>query len=501
MALFIASRALGLVREVVIARQFGTGAALDAYLAAFRVPDFLFYVTAGGALGSAFIPTFAGYLARGELSAAWRLASAIINWVLIVLTGLALLALLIAPQIVALITEFPAEQQALTATLMRWLLISTVAFGVSGVVMGILQARQHFFLPAMAPIIYNAGIIAGALWLGPRYGVLGPTIGGVAGAVLHLTVQLPGLWRQRMVYSPILAPTDPGVREVARLMGPRVLGLAAIQLNFVVNAYLASGLRPGSLSALNYGWILMLLPQGIIAQAVATAAFPTFSALVAHEDWTNLRETFVSTLRGVLFLTLPAAVGLIILREPIIAGLLQRGAFTTESTHLTAWALSLYALGLVGHAVVEITARMFYALRNTKTPVLVGITAMTLNIVLSIVLMNVFERLGWPPHAGLALANSLAATAEMVILLGLLQKPLGYKQTGVLRAAVIRMSGASLGMALVLVAVPLVIPLNSPWISGPIGVAGGGAVYGLLALLFGLEEPRRWTARLLRRAN
>lgn len=503
MALFVVSRVLGLLREVVIARQFGTGAELDAYVAAFRVPDFLFYVVAGGALGSAFIPTFAGYLAQDDEPGAWRLASAIINWVFLLVSGLAVVAAILAPQIVALITRFPAEQEAqqlaLTVMLMRWLLLSTVTFAVSGVVMGILQARQHFLLPALAPIMYNAGIIAGAWWLGPRVGVLGPTLGGVAGALLHLLVQVPGLWRQRMVYSLTLAPADPGVREVARLMGPRMFGIAAVQLNFVVNAFLATGLSAGSLAALNYGWIIMLLPQGIIAQAVATAAFPTFSTLVAKAAWPELRQTFVSTLRGVLYLTLPAAAGLILLREPVTAILLQRGAFDAGSTRLTAWALGFYALGLVGHAVVEIAARMFYALHDTKTPVLVGIAAMAVNIGLSFALLDVFGGLGWPAHGGLALANSVAVTLEMGILLWLLKRPLGLEQPGALRGAVIRMGGATVGMALAILALLAVLPFYNPWLGGGLGIAVGGGVYGLLTLWLGLDEPRALSARLRQR--
>ncbi|MFQ5611283.1 MAG: murein biosynthesis integral membrane protein MurJ [Anaerolineae bacterium] len=502
MALFVASRALGLLREIVIARQFGTGAALDAYLAAFRLPDFLFYVIAGGALGSAFIPTFASYLEKEGTAEAWRLASATINWVLLILGVAGAMAALLAPQIVALITGFPPAQQALTVVLMRWLLISTVVFGVSGVVMGVLQTRGHFLLPALAPVLYNLGIIGGALWLGPVIGVLGPTLGAVAGALLHLLVQVPGLWRQGMVYTPTLARAHPGLRQVARLMGPRVIGLAAVQLNFVVNVFLASGLSEGSLSALNFGWIIMLLPQGVIAQAVATVAFPTFSTLVAREAWAELRRTFVTTLRGVLYLTLPAAVGLILLREPIIVILLKRGAFDARSVELTAWALGLYTLGLVGHAVVEISARMFYALHNTRTPVLVGLGAMTLNIVLSVVWLRLFAGFGWPPHGGLALANSLAVTLEMIVLLVLLKRPLsvpGGAEAEKMPAVAWRMGGAALGMALSLILLTLLVSDRNPWLLGSLGIVIGGGVYGGLTLWLGLDEPRAFSRRLLRR--
>jgi putative peptidoglycan lipid II flippase len=280
-------------------------------------------------------------------------------------------------------SDFSPAQQALTTELMRWMLISTVIFGLSGVVMGILNAHQHFLLPAVAPIIYNLALILGAWFLGPIWGVRGLVIGVVLGAAAHLLVQIPGLIQVQMDYRPVLAFHDACLHEVGQLMGPRVLGLAAVQLNFVVTTILASSLPTGSLTALNYGWIIMLLPQGIIAQSVATALFPTLAALVARGEQAQMRHIFIATLRNLLFLTLPASVGLILLREPLVSLLLERGNFGIDSTRATAWALGFFALGLVGHAIVEIAARAFYALKNTKTPLGIGVLAMILNIILS----------------------------------------------------------------------------------------------------------------------
>ncbi|MFN2225821.1 MAG: murein biosynthesis integral membrane protein MurJ, partial [Anaerolineae bacterium] len=276
MALFVVSRALGLLREVVISHRFGTGGELDAYLAAFRLPDILFQIVAGGALASAFLPTFATLLAGDDDEGAWRLASAVINLVLILTAVLSVAAALAAPWLVRTVVApgFPPARQDLTAGLMRLMLLTPTVFGVSGVVMGILNARQHFLLPALAPIVYNLGIIGGAVLLAPRLGVQGLALGVVVGALGHLLVQLPGLARHGLRYSPVLGLRDPGVHEVGRLMLPRVLGLAAVQVNFLVNTILASGLVAGSLAAINYAWLLMLLPQGVFAQSVATAAFP-----------------------------------------------------------------------------------------------------------------------------------------------------------------------------------------------------------------------------------
>jgi putative peptidoglycan lipid II flippase len=499
MILFIASRFLGLLREVVIARQFGTSGDMDAYLAAFRLPDFLFYVVAGGALGSAFIPTFTGYLTREDLPGAWRLASAVINWVTLILIALSGMAALLAPWIVAtFFGEFSPGQQALTVELMRWMLISTVIFGASGVVMGILNAHQHFLLPALAPVIYNMAIILGAWFLGPTWGVRGLTAGVVGGAAAHFLVQVPGLVQHRMRYRPVLAVREASLHEVGRLMAPRVLGLAAVQLNFMVNAILASGLSTGSLTALNYGWIIMLLPQGIIAQSVATALFPTLAALVARGERSEMRRIFSAILGSLLFLTLPAATGLLILRVPI-ARLLERGEFDATSTALTAWALGFFALGLVGHAVVEIVARAFYALKNTKTPVSVGIAAMAVNIGLSLLLLRVFAQQGWPPHGGLALANSIAVTLEMIVLVFLLRPLMGGLGEAGLARSIAKMGLVTAGMGLALWWLRPFLPASPSWLGGLAGIAVGGAIYLGLAYMVGIDELRIVLQKILRR--
>ncbi len=357
--LFFISRVLGLAREMIIGARFGTSAELDAYQAAFRVPDLLFQLVAGGALGSAFIPVFTGCLTRRDLTGAWRVFSGVTNLVLLVLTALAAAMALVAPWLVrtVLAPGFSLEQQALTAELVRWMLISTVIFGVSGIAMGVLNSFQHFLIPALAPILYNLSIIAGAWLLAPRLGVFGLVLGVVVGAALHLDIQLIGLWWYGAKYKPTLALGDPNVREVGRLMGPRVIGLAAVQVNFWVNTLLASHLATGSLAALNYAWLIMLLPQGIVAQGVATAAFPTFATLRSQGRFAELRQTVTATLRGVLFLSIPAAVGLLVWRTPLVRMLLERGEFDAESTMLTTAALAFYSIGLIGHSAVEILSR------------------------------------------------------------------------------------------------------------------------------------------------
>ncbi len=412
MATFIASRLLGLLRDVAISAHFGTSDALDAYNAAFRIPDIIFTLMAGGALASAFIPTFSGYLARDDDEGAWRLASGIINLLLVSLTIAAALAALLAEPIVTYVLApgFSPEKQALTIPLMRLLLIAPIIFSVSGVVMGILNAKQNFLLPGLAPIMYNLSIIGGATFLSPTLGIDGLAIGAVIGAGLHLLVQVPGLIKVGARYSARLSLRDPGVRQVLRLMAPRVLGLAIVQINFLVETILASNLGTGAVSALNYAWRVMLLPQGVVAQSVAIAAFPTFSDQFARGQLAQLRSALSATLRVILFIAIPSAIGLLVLRVPLIQLIFQRGQFQDTSTELVATALGFYALGLIGHSGIEILTRAFYGMHDTRTPVALGGVSLIVNLVLSLSLINVLG------IAGLALANTVAALTEMALL-------------------------------------------------------------------------------------
>jgi putative peptidoglycan lipid II flippase len=279
-----------------------------------------------------------------------------------------------------------------------------------------------------------------------------------------------------------LGLSDPNVREVGRLMGPRVVGLAVVQVNFWVNTLLASRLSVGSISSLNYAWLLMLLPQGIVAQAAATAAFPTFAALEARGRYVELRHTVSSTLRGVLFLTIPAAVGLFVWRVPLIRMLLERGEFTARSTQMTAAALAFFAFGLIGHSVVEIVARAFYALHDTRTPVAVGVGAMALNVLLSVLLIQPLQ------HAGLALANTLATSIEMALLLGLLVRRLGGLEWPQLSATILRAGVATLVMVLPLSWAAMRWSGDSPVLVGVAGLVIGAALYLAAAVFLRMPE-------------
>ena len=489
MAAFALSNLIGLVRQILITRAFGTGSSIDAFYAASTYPDLIFSLVAGGALSSAFIPTFTGFLVKEDHPGAWRLASSIVNIVLLVLIGLSILSAIFAPQVIryVLAPDFPADEQALAASLLRILLIAPAIFGVSGLIMGILNAHQRFLLPALAPSMYWLGMIFGLLFLVPSMGIYGLAWGAVLGAAFHLAVQVPDLIRlPGRYYQPILGLADASVREVGRLIAPRLLGVAVVQINFVVNVIIASGLPVGSLSAIRNAWQVMTMPQVVIAQAIAIAALPTFSTQAARGATGEMRDSLAATLRGVLLLSLPASLGLILLRAPLITLLFQRGAFDAHSTELVSWALLWYAAGLIGHNIVEILSRAFYALHDTKTPVLVGTAAMSLNVIFSFAFARLFELVGWMPHGGLALANSLATALEMTVLFVLMRRRLtGLNGPHILRGFA-QAALATLGMSLVI----------WPWssIQGPVwlialgGVAVGALIYFIIVWALKLPE-------------
>jgi putative peptidoglycan lipid II flippase len=500
MLAFIAGQLIGLARYILIAGTFSTSLEMEAFTAANRVGETLFYLVAGGALASAFIPTFTGLLAKEDKHGAWQLASAVGNLILLVLISLSGLAAIFAPQIVRYLlapgfAEDPTKL-ALTVTLMRLMLPSAVIFGLSGLVMGILNSHQVFLIPALTPSMYSLGMIFGVLVLSPRMGIFGLAWGVLIGATLHLALQIPSLLRQKGVYFPILGLHLPAVREVGRLMGPRLFGVAVVQLNFWVNIRLASP-YPGSASAIFYAFTLMLMPQAAIAQSVAIAAMPTFSRQAALGKLEEMRASLAASLRGVLLLSVPASVGLMLLREPL-THLLQ---FDERGAELVSWALLWYAAGLVGHSLVEILARAFYSLHDTKTPVMVGAATMGINILLSVTFLELFARVGWAPHGGLALANSTATTLEMIVLLHLMRRRLdGLEGRRVFKGAFQSAAAAAL-MALALFAWMGTSSARPDWQILLGGLAIGGGLYSALILGAGVPEARSLLNNLLRKGK
>ncbi len=495
---FLASGVLGLVRTAAFSATFGTSEALDAFYAAQNIPEILFVLVAGGALGSSFIPVFARYLTAGDQAGAWRLASAVMSCVAVLAAALALIIGIFAPTLIpVLVPEAPPTMQALTIDLTRVMLLTVVIFSISGLLMGILNAQQIFTLPALALAANNIGQIVGALIIVPLLPddskIYGLAFGAVLGAVLHLVVQIPGLRRvdARLAFLP--NPRVPGVIEVITLMGPRVLGLAVVQINFLVNLSLASGMVAGSYSALKTAWTLMFFVLGVIAQSVGTAVFPSLSALAAKNDLEGFKDRLAGALRGVLFLAFPATVGLILLGHVGISLLLQYGAWTPESTAATAWALSFFALGIAGHSLLEVLSRAFYALADTRTPVLVGIASMVANIALSLLLVHVVgdpNTLSRGSFAGLALANSLATLLEGAFLWWILRRRIGSLKDGYVLNGAVRALAAALGMGVVVALIVNVLTNVGGLFTAVVGAGVGVGVFFALAFVFGVEEAR-----------
>lgn len=499
---FLGSRLLGLLRTVAIAHQYGTSPNLDAYFVAFRIPDLVFQLLAGATLGSAFIPTFARVLGlRGEREA-WRLASSVLNLLLLATLVVALIGLLLAPVLVPISAPGLGDQTAqhaqltsLSVDLTRIMLISPVLFCVSGMFMGILNARHHFLAPALAPMFYNAAIIVAAL-VSNDVRVLAFAV--VIGAGLHLVVQVPALRLVGMRWQPVTEWRDKAVREVGRLMGPRVIGLAAFQFNFLIATFFASIAGAGAISAVNYAWLIVMTPLGIFGMAISTAAFPRMAEQAAREG-DDLRATLAKSLRLILYLTIPASVGLMILAKPLTAFLLRSGAFNKSSSDLVVSALVFYAVALFAHSGIEILSRGFYALSDTRTPVTFAVLSMVINLVLSLILV-------WPfGVGGLALSLSLATIVEFALLARTLDRRLGGLDTERTVRSVVTTVVATVLMAeaialwLALLALAGLLDLGRKPEAGLAlvgGVGGGAAVFFYATRLLGSSEAETVVERL-----
>lgn len=500
---YVLSNLTGLGQRIIVTSRFGTSTEYDAFNAAFRIPELLFSLLAGGALASAFIPTFTARLSQNQQRSAWRLARAVAGLVFAFMSLVAIVAAVLAPFIVRTIVApgFDDAQVDLTIGLMRLMLISTVIFGVSGLMMGVLQANNSFLMPAIAPSIYNLGIIFGALGL-RVLGIYGVAIGVVLGAAMHLLIQAPALvsvWRKSKAEAaataePVATAGEPlpelqsDIRNVIRLMGPRILGLGAVQVNLIVTVSLASGMGAGAVSALNIAFATLILPQAAIAQAIATVLFPTISAHAARGEREQFAHTLTRAINVVIALSAPAAIGLILLGQPIIRILFERNTFNSESTSAVAFALMWYGVGLVGHSVLEVVTRGFYALQDTMRPVILSVVSMAANIVLSLLLASLFRSLSLPPFGGLALANSIATGIETAVLYALLaQRVPELNQRQTLVAAV----KSSLASAVMAVSIWLWLSfLGNGIVAALVAIIAALIVYFGAAWLLGSDETR-----------
>ena len=448
----LASRLLGIARDTVLARTFGAGATMDAFIVAFRVPNLLRDLFAEGAMTAAFVPTFTRTLhARGKAEA-WRVGNLVLNALLLVTGVLVILGMFIAEPLTRLLAgEYSDDPHWLeiTAAMTKIMLPFLPAIAIAVAMMGMLNSLRKFFIPALSPAMFNVATIACALLavpVMPMFGlepVLGLAIGTVIGGGGQILMQWPALRAEGFRYRPILSFRDPDVREILRLMGPGTIGVAAAPINVLVNTYLATHEGTGAASWLTYAFRLMYLPIGIFGVSVATAALPDFARQFGEGDMPGMRRTLSSALRLMLVLNVPAAVGLMVLAGPIVELVLEYDKFTDADTAATAAALIFYAPGLLGYSAVKIISPAFYAMKDSRTPVIVSLASVGANLALNLMLVR--TTLG---YRGLALGTAIAALVNAATLLWIFRgRAHGIEGRGVV-VTLLKILAASAVMAL-----------------------------------------------------
>jgi len=508
-ALTMLSRLLGLVREQVFALTLGAGAASDAFLAAFRIPNLLRDLFAEGALSTAFVPTYVATLRGKSRGEAYALANRVMTTLTLYLGVLAAAAMIFPAPVVRLVAAgFSPEKAALCATLVRIMMPFLPAISLAVVAMGALNAEEKYTAPALASSMFNLVAIIGGLAVfviapSARSAVIAWAALALAGGVAQLAIQVPPLWKTgfRPRFLPDPALRDPGTRRIATLMAPATLGVAAVQINVVVNSSFASLVSDGAISWLSYAFRLMQLPIGVFGVAVGTTALTHLSRDAANADWDSLRATLRRGLRMVLFLTIPSTVGLALLGVPIIRLIYQHGRFTPHATFETARALSGYAIGLAAYAAIKVVAPAFYALGRTRVPLIGSVTAVAANLTWNLL---TFRRFG---HVGLAVGTSIAALVNFFVLAFAFQIQIRGLITRELVLPVLRILAASAVMAaavwFVSSRMELLTVAGSHSVSlfvaqAFVPITAGIAVYFGVARLLGVEEARTLVRRFRR---
>jgi putative peptidoglycan lipid II flippase len=445
----MASRILGLVRDQVMAYLFGAGSQMDAYNVAFRIPNLVRDLFAEGAMSAAFVPAFTRRLTNEDKDGAWRLGNLVVTTLVLVTGAIVLAGIIFAGPLTDLFAGSYAKvpgKLELTTQLTRVMFPFLMLVAVAAAFMGMLNALHRFFVPALSPAMFNVGSIVCTIGLLPvmRFfgwpAIMAPAIGVLVGGLGQVAAQWPLLRREGFRFAPRLDFRDPGLREVLLLMGPGVVGLAAVQINVLVNTILAAREVEGAVSWLNYAFRLMYLPIGLFGVSIATAALPSLSRHAAREDLGEMRRTISNGLRLMLMLNVPATIGLLALASPIVALIFERGRFTTADTASTAAALAFYAPGLIGYSAVKIAVPSFYALRESRTPVMVSIATVIVNVVLNITLARVFG------YKGLALGTAIAALFNAGTLLIILRRRLNGLDEQAIGTAFAKILTASVAM-------------------------------------------------------
>lgn len=416
-AMVAASRVLGLVRDRLLTARFATED-LDIYFAAFRIPNFIFEILAVGAISVAFIPVFTSYISRGKKEEAYQTASSVINISVIIFSVLFLIFFIFTPQLSGLIVHgFDEEKLELLISFTRIMLFAQVVpLLIGNFLTGILQSFKQFLVPALAPVLYNLGIILGIIFLTPLMGLYAPVIGVVIGAFLFLFIQVPFLVHLGYHHSLSINYKSRGVREIGKLMLPRTFGIAVSQINSTVDLYLASFLGSGSITIFYLAQHLQFLPIGLFGLAIAQAALPNLSENSAKENLTAFKKSFLASLHQILFLIFPVSVFFIVLRIPIVRLIFGSGRFDWESTVLTGKTLAYFSISLFAQGIVQLLARAFYAMHDSKTPVIVSVVSILINVIFSLIFVYTLKLPVW----SLAISTSIASVVNALILLILL---------------------------------------------------------------------------------
>lgn len=498
------SRIVGLFRDRLLASHFGAGAALDVYYAAFRWPDALYNLLIVGALAAGFIPVFSECFEREGEEAAARFAGRVLSLTAMVMMGVSLLLMLGAGYIVpATVSGFSPAQIAETIVLTRIMALSPLLLGLSAVMGGVLQATKRFTAFAVAPMLYNVGIIVGILCLAPKWGIRGVAVGVILGTALHLLAQALPVFRMRTLVLDRPTHTEPRMRRMLSLMGPRTAGLAITQVNLIILLALASSLSDGSVSVLAFANNVQSVPLGLVGISFAVAALPALAQAAARQDIKETTRLVATIARQVLVLVIPMAAWLILLRAQVVRLLLGQGAFDWDDTIRTAMLVGWFAVSLPAQALVPLLARVWYAYQNTWVPFGIGVLAEIVNVGAALLFRQ------WYGVIGLAVAFSLASIVQVIGLAwflrrrGLLERtplwPGGWKMLVALMASLV--SGYVVRQL-----VGTIFPLRLAWQVLLQGGASGFVclfVYGGVAHLLKLEEwqaiTQVFTTRLWRR--
>jgi len=480
------SRVLGVARDMALTFAFGAGREMDAFNVATRIPNLVRDLFAEGAMSAAFVPTFTRHLKEKGQESAWRLGSNVINALILVTGALVVLGIIYAYPLADFYTDDEKfrDNLPLTAELTRWTLPFLTMVAIAVAQAGMLNSLRRFFIPAVSPALYNVAIILSALVMVPFAPALGIepitaiAMGSLAGGMLQIVAQWPALRRAGFRYRFFLDFKDPGLRRVLLLMGPGTIGVAAAQINLAVNTWLATSQGEGSVTVLNYAFRLMYLPIGLFGVSVATAAVPDLARQATGEGFNDMRRTISSALRMMLVLSVPAMVGLAVLGRPIVQLLFERGEWTADATAATAWALLMYAPGLIGYSIVKIGSPSFYALSDARTPVMISMITVGTNVVLNLWLVRI---LGF---GGLALGTAIASLVNAILLMTLLARRIGGIDGARVAKTFLKVAAASIVMG-------AVAYYTQAWLAGRVGTThdltramavGGGIGAGMIAL-------------------